>query len=65
MELRDYFRASRRHIMSIPSEDASLITIIYEKSYIYLEISFRFIKFVLKLLLFLPAMSVSYSDALY
>lgn len=65
MELRDYFRASRRHIMSIPSENASLITIIYEKSYIYLEISFRFIKFVLKLLLFSPAMSVSYSDALY
>ena len=65
MELRDYFRASRRHIMSIPSEDASLITIIYEKSYIYLEISFGFIKFVLNLLLFSPAMSVSYSDALH
>ncbi len=50
--------------MRIPSEDAFLITILYEKSCIYLDISFGFIKFVLKPLLFSPAISTSYSDAL-
>lgn len=60
----EIFQAFRRHRMRIPSEDAFLITILYEKSCIYLDISFGFIKFVLKPLLFSPAISTSYSDAL-
>ena len=45
MELRDFLGLFAAIECAYPVEDAFLITILYEKSCIYLDISFGFIKF--------------------